>query len=115
MHRKVTTRVFCVLSENDAQAAARAEAFANRQAAFAFQERRPQVQQGLGGMGNGIRQPGKSGLTFDHILSRLQGELQKSKEAGGELYNLTGALNEVHDSLGGTLVCLLFSRILHFT
>ena len=55
-------------------------------------------------MGQGFRPPGqKSGLTFDHILSRLQGELQKSKETGAELQNLTGALCDVHNTLGGTV------------
>ena len=44
-------------------------------------------KQGLGGMGGMPRQREceplrKSGLTFDHILSRLQGELQKSRETG---------------------------------
>jgi hypothetical protein len=43
-----------------------------------------QQQSGLGGMGGmgSLRPPGKSGLTFDHIISRLQGELQKSRETG---------------------------------
>ncbi|KAJ2912943.1 hypothetical protein MD484_g7470, partial [Candolleomyces efflorescens] len=69
------------------------------------QQRRPQMQQAssLGGLGGGIRQPGKSGLSFDVILSRLQGELQKSRETGAELNTLTGALGEVHDTLGGGL------------
>jgi hypothetical protein len=59
----------------------------------------------MGGMGAGsVRAPGKSGLTFDHILSRLQGELQKSRETGAELHNLTGAMNDIHDTLGGSLV-----------
>jgi hypothetical protein len=73
--------------------------------------RRPPMQpQGLGGMGSmgsrSVRPPGKSGLTFDHILSRLQGELLKSHETGAELYNLTGAMNDIHDTLGGSLVCI---------
>jgi hypothetical protein len=50
--------------------------------------------QGLGRMewmGSGsVRPPGKSALKFDHILSRLQGELQKSRKMGGKLYNITG-------------------------
>jgi hypothetical protein len=46
-------------------------------------------------------------LTFDHILSRLQGELQKSRETGAELHNLTGAMTDIHDTLGGSLVSLL--------
>ncbi|KAF5342727.1 hypothetical protein D9757_014481 [Collybiopsis confluens] len=56
---------------------------------------------GMGGMGAGMRAPGKSGLTFDHILTRLQGELQKSRETGAELHTLTNAMNEIHDTLGG--------------
>ena len=77
---------------------------------FAAQRRAQLAQQGLGGMG-GMRPPGKSGLSFDVILSRLQGELQKSRETGAELNSLNGAMNEIHDTLGGTLVCLqhLFS------
>lgn len=73
------------------------------------QQRRPQVAQrgglmDMGGMGGGMRPPGKSGLTFEHILSRLQGELQKSRETGAELHTLTGAMNDIHDTLGGNLV-----------
>ncbi|KAH9939172.1 hypothetical protein B0H21DRAFT_698552 [Amylocystis lapponica] len=70
-------------------------------------QRRPNMQQqglvGMGGMGGNVRPPGKSGLTFDHILSRLQGELQKSRETGAELHSLTGAMNEIHDTLGGNM------------
>ena len=61
----------------------------------------------MGWMGSAnVRPPGKSGLTFDHILSRLQGELQKSGETGAELHNLTGAMTDIHDTLGGSLVSL---------
>jgi hypothetical protein len=70
--------------------------------------------QGLGGMGamnSGMRPPGKSGLTFDHILSRLQGELQKSWETGTELHNVTSAMNDIHDTLGRFIVCLYFTII----
>ena len=74
-------------------------------------QRRPAMQPqglvGMGGMGGSMRPPGKSGLTFDHILSRLQGELQKSRETGTELHSLNGSMSEIHDTLGGTLVSLL--------
>ena len=43
-------------------------------------------------------------LSFDVILSRLQGELQKSRETGAQLNTLTGAMGEIHDALGGGLV-----------
>ena len=71
-----------------------------------FQRRAQLAQQGLGGMG-GMRPPGKTGLSFDVILSRLQGELQKSKQTGHELDTLTGAMHVIQDTLGGTLVCFL--------
>ena len=71
-------------------------------------QRRPTLQPqglvGMGGMGGNVRPPGKSGLTFDHILSRLQGELQKSRETGAELHSLSSGLAEIHDTLGGNLV-----------
>ena len=69
----------------------------------------------MGGMGGSMRTPGKSGLTFDHILSRLQGELQKSRETGAELQTLTGAVTEIQDTLGGTLVrCIIqFKGLVH--
>ncbi|OSX56111.1 hypothetical protein POSPLADRAFT_1160987 [Postia placenta MAD-698-R-SB12] len=71
------------------------------------QQRRPSFQQGLIGLGDRGRNmnvPGKSGLTLDHILSRLQGELQKSRNTGAELHSLTSAMNEIHDTLGGNLL-----------
>jgi hypothetical protein len=58
-----------------------------------------------------MRPPGKGGLTFEHILSRLQGELQKSRETGAELHTLNGAMTDIQDTLGGTLVCFSELRI----
>ncbi|EPS95292.1 hypothetical protein FOMPIDRAFT_1025852 [Fomitopsis schrenkii] len=130
IHHKVAARVLCVSNEQDAQAAARAEAQQNPPSygtvagqapagggfSFAGQQpattngapgpRRPSMPQGLvgmGGMGGNVRPPGKSGLSFDHILTRLQGELQKSRDTGTELHSLTSAMNEIHDTLGGNL------------
>lgn len=54
---------------------------------------------------------GKSGLTFEHILNRLQGELRKSSETGTELQSLHGTMSKDHDTLGGSLVSLAFSPI----
>ncbi|KIM76538.1 hypothetical protein PILCRDRAFT_645865 [Piloderma croceum F 1598] len=50
-----------------------------------------------------VRSPGKSALIFDYILSRFQGELQKSRETGASLQNLTGPIDDIHDTLGGSL------------
>ena len=74
---------------------------------FSVQRRAQLAQQGLGGMG-GMRPPGKTGLSFDVILSRLQGELQKSKQTGHELDSLTGAMHVIQDTLGGSLVSSFF-------
>lgn len=70
---------------------------------FAAQRRAQLAQQGLGGMST-IRLPGKTGLIFDLILSRIQGKLQKNRETGAELTSLAGSMNEIHDTLGGNLV-----------
>jgi hypothetical protein len=40
-------------------------------------------------MGANVRPSGESGLTFDHILCQLQDELQKSREMGEELHNVS--------------------------
>ena len=135
IHHKVAARVLCVLSEQDMQLAARAEAQQHppsyngltgqaRPGGFSFAsgqpgvngvpgaQRRSTIPQGLddmGGMGPGVRALGKSGLSFDHILSRLQGELQKSRETGADLHTLSGAMNDIHDTLGGNLVSITTS------
>lgn len=123
--------MLCVFTEEDAQDAARVERMqtppsisggpsqpstsgASSQFSFAQGQPVPPVQRratlqsqalgGMGGMGGSMRPPGKSGLSFDHILSRLQGELQKSRETGAELHSLTAAMNDIHDTLGGSLV-----------
>jgi hypothetical protein len=80
------------------------------------QQRRPSLQQaqspaGLGGLGGGpglglSGRSGKSGLTFDHILNRLQNELQKSRETGSELNTLASVMTDISENLaGGALVC----------
>ena len=131
IHHKVAARVLCVFTEEDAQDAARVERMQSPQTGpggpsqpstsggsshFSFAQgqgvppaqRRPTLQSqalgGMGGMGGSMRPPGKSGLSFDHILSRLQGELQKSRETGSELHSLTTAMNDIHDTLGGAVV-----------
>jgi hypothetical protein len=44
---------------------------------------------------------------FDHILNRLQGALHKSRETSAELRNFTGAINDIHNTLGGLLVSFI--------
>ena len=70
------------------------------------QQQQFQCVMSIGGMGSAnIRGTSKGGLTLDHVLSRVQGELQKSRETGAELHNLTRAMN-AHDPLGGFIVCI---------
>jgi hypothetical protein len=55
----------------------------------------------------GVKSLLKSGsFSLDLIFSRLEGELKKSKDTGTELRNLTMVLDEIQDTLGGSLVCL---------
>ena len=69
----------------------------------------------MGSMGGMGRPPGKTGLSFDVILNRLQGEVQKSRETGAELMGLTGAMGDVGDILsGGGVSILLFSLAVFF-
>ncbi|KAI6132396.1 hypothetical protein EV401DRAFT_1917556 [Pisolithus croceorrhizus] len=131
IHHKVAARVMCIFTEEDVQAAARFEqmqnnsnhsalsaqqsgtaggsqfSFGQGQAAPQPAQRRPTLQSQalgvMGGMGGSVRPPGKSGLSFDHILSRLQGELLKSRETGAELHSITTTMNELQDTLGGAL------------
>jgi pSer/pThr/pTyr-binding forkhead associated (FHA) protein len=130
IHHKVATRVFVVLTPDDAQAAARehhAHLQHQQQALFAQHQHQHQQQQaqqaqaiarrqqgplsgnnaqlgGLGGLGQGQARPGSKGLSFDHILNKLQMELQKSRETGAELHSLTSAMSDIHDTMGGGAV-----------
>ncbi|PWN49010.1 hypothetical protein IE53DRAFT_167645 [Violaceomyces palustris] len=61
---------------------------------------------GSGGVGPGAEgglRRAKAGVNFDHVLSRLQSELQKSKEVGSELGSLTSTMHDIHETLGGGL------------
>jgi hypothetical protein len=55
-----------------------------------------------------MRLPGKSGLTFDHIFTQFQGELQNSRKTGAEPHNLTGAINDIHDASAGLWYVFIF-------
>lgn len=130
LHHKVAARVICALTEKDAQDAARTEHIYQAQlspngsnagtspTAFNFgPPRRPmgqqqggppqqpsQQQQLMGGMAGSMRAPGRGALSFDHILSRLQGEVQKSRETGSDLNTVNMLMSTVQNTLGGSLV-----------
>lgn len=103
IHHKVAANVVCVLTPDDLANIPMHHSGPNNRRGLGSQLQANQAQNNaLGGMG-GAPRTGKSGLTFDHILSRLQSELAKSRETGGELQTLTGALVDVQDTLGGAL------------
>ncbi|POY73091.1 hypothetical protein BMF94_3929 [Rhodotorula taiwanensis] len=45
--------------------------------------------------------PAQTGLSFEHVLSRLQGELQKSRDTGANLTDVNSTLTQVHDTFSG--------------
>ena len=113
----MAARVTCVLTPEDAaaHAASRQQPQEHQPGQFTFGQgappRRPmgQVNQmgmgAMGGLGASSRPPGaRNGLSFDHLLNKIQSELQKSRETGVELHGLAGAMNEIQDTLGGSLV-----------
>jgi len=58
-----------------------------------------------------------NGASINSERPSTQGELQKSCETGAELHNLTGIMNDIHDTLGGSpavysvTISLLTSRL----
>ncbi|KAH9822676.1 hypothetical protein DFH28DRAFT_461314 [Melampsora americana] len=86
VHHKVSTKVFLVLNPDDALAAS------NFYRATGTD----------GGVNRRANRPGVfTGGSFDHVLNRLQSELEKSRATGQELSTLNSAMNEIHDTLGG--------------
>ncbi|GAA6024856.1 hypothetical protein JCM11491_005676 [Sporobolomyces phaffii] len=129
VHHKVAAKVHLVLNADDAIASSREFTNWYRQAG----EHNLQHQQGQGGPqsaiggANGQGGPGgqgmmtgqggvgvarrparapinaQNGLSFEHVLSRLQGELQKSRDTGSNLNDVNSTLCDVHDTLGGSV------------
>ncbi|GAA5869296.1 hypothetical protein JCM1840_004348 [Sporobolomyces johnsonii] len=91
VHHKVAAKVHLVMNADDAIASSREFNNWYRQAGEQSMGRRPQ------------RAPvnAQNGLSFEHVLSRLQGELQKSRDTGSNLSDVNTTLNDVHDTLGG--------------
>lgn len=55
------------------------------------------------------------GISFDHVLIKLQAELQRSRETGAELQDLTTAMTDIQDTLGGGLVSRSYGSELTFS
>ncbi|KAK4696397.1 hypothetical protein P7C70_g8387, partial [Phenoliferia sp. Uapishka_3] len=91
VHHKVAAKVYLVMNQDDAAASSREFNNWYRHAGEQPVQRR------------GVKAPStnSNGLSFEHVLSRLQGELQKSRDTSTNLGDLTSTLNDVHDTLGG--------------
>ena len=93
IHHKVTARVLCILDKQEPSAGGQHYPAMQLQGLI-----------GMGSIGGSMHLPSKSSLTFNHILSCLQGELQKSCKIGAELHSLNSSMNEIHDALSGNVV-----------
>ncbi|KAM0785979.1 hypothetical protein ACM66B_006797 [Microbotryomycetes sp. NB124-2] len=92
VHHKVSAKVIVVMNAEDAMYSSREFNAWYRQAGEQASQRRN--ARNVGGTQ-------ANGLSFEHVFNRLQGELQKSRDTSSHLGDLTSALNDVHETLGG--------------
>ncbi|KAM0750163.1 hypothetical protein T439DRAFT_326121 [Meredithblackwellia eburnea MCA 4105] len=93
VHHKVAAKCYCVMNQDDATRSER-----ELQIWFRQSQEQPVVQR------RGAKVPGgagTNGLSFEHVLTRLQGELTKSRDTNTHLNDLNATLNEVQDTLSG--------------
>ena len=114
IHHKVAARVTCIFTAEEALATQR-EAYNFQQqsqqagppSTLSAGQRRTSIQPPsngvgiMGGMGGGARQPGRSGLSFEHIMNKLQSELARIRETGAELNQVMGAMGDIENVLNG--------------
>ena len=99
LHHRVACRVFLVITAEDAL---------KLRNDFTSMYRGGVPGGPLGGAGvcpgaeGGLRR-GKHGFNFDHVIFRLQSELQKSREVGSELKTLSTAVQDIQGTLVGSL------------
>ncbi|KAK8847602.1 hypothetical protein IAR55_005461 [Kwoniella newhampshirensis] len=111
VHHKVAAKVYCVFGPEDAALSARElvnyqnqdNRGMRRLAAGPANGGHPNNQ--LAQMGPAVMSGGGkgSGLSFDHVLTKLQAELRASKETGAELQSLASTFTDIQDTLGGGL------------
>ncbi|UZJ53498.1 hypothetical protein CBS101457_002818 [Exobasidium rhododendri] len=65
--------------------------------------RRSKLGSTSGGSGYGNAANGNNIMSFDHILHKLQAELQKSRDTASELGHLNTAMSDIGETLGGGL------------
>ncbi|EST09352.1 Forkhead-associated (FHA) domain protein [Kalmanozyma brasiliensis GHG001] len=97
IHHKVACRVYLVLTAEDALSLRHDFASLYRGGMHGG----PLGSNGVGpGAEGGLRRT-KAGFSFDHVLSKLQSELQRSKEQWNDLGSLNATMNDIHETLGG--------------
>ncbi|KAJ9093922.1 hypothetical protein QFC19_008155 [Naganishia cerealis] len=115
VHHKVSAKAYCVFNVDDAGLSARE--LSQYYPHDPRQSMGPQRRNGnQGPLQAGVNSSGQSlamnmmsaggkaaGLNFDHVLHRLQTELQKSKDTGADLQALTGNMTDIQDTLSGNL------------
>lgn len=97
LHRRVACRVFLIITPDDALQLRNDFSSLYRGGVHGGSLSNAGLCPGAEG---GFRR-GKSSANLDHIIFRLQSELQKSKAVGSELHNLSSALQNVQDTLEG--------------
>ncbi|KAJ9100510.1 hypothetical protein QFC21_003550 [Naganishia friedmannii] len=115
VHHKVSAKAYCVFNVDDAGLSVRE--LSQYYPHDPRQSMGPQRRNGnQGPLQAGVNPSGQSlglnmmsaggkaaGLNFDHVLHRLQTELQKSKDTGADLQNLTGTMTDIQETLNGNL------------
>lgn len=98
IHHKVACRVYLVLTAEDALSLRHDFASLYRGGMHGG----PLGSNGVGpGAEGGLRRT-KAGFSFDHVLSKLQSELQRSKDTWNDLGSLTSTMHDIHETLGGS-------------
>ncbi|EPQ26731.1 uncharacterized protein PFL1_05710 [Pseudozyma flocculosa PF-1] len=97
IHHKVACRVYLVITAEDALGLRNDFASLYRGGVHGG----PLGNNGVGPGAEGGLRRGKAGFSFDHVLSKLQNELQRSKEQWNDLGSLTTTMHDIHETLGG--------------
>lgn len=101
IHHKVACRVYLVLTAEEALAMRNDFANMYRSGSNGGVQNGPMGGAGSGPAGEGGLRRGKGSMSFDHILGRLQMELQKSREDGAALGSLGSTISDMHESMSG--------------
>ncbi|WFD43579.1 hypothetical protein MPSI1_002242 [Malassezia psittaci] len=97
LHHRVACRVFLVITLEDAMRLRNDFTSLYRGGVHGGALGNAGISPGAEG---GLRR-GKPGINFDHVILRLQNELQKSKIVGTELNSLSTTIHNIHGTLGG--------------